>query len=216
MRKIISAVIVTIYISCIPAMGQVDSRKVTPPKNQTQPAVSPNPATATPAAVTPKVEEYVIGAQDLLDISVWGESQFDLKVTVRPDGKIGVKLLGDVPAGGLTTKQVEKLITEGLKPWGVPNAHVTVIVLEIHSQTVTIMGNGVAHTGAYPIGGQMRVVDLLARAGLNDFAKKSDIMIIREEGEKRFTKFPFDYDSFVKGNYYQNILLRNGDTVIVP
>ena len=124
-------------------------------------------ATATPAIAAPVAEEYVIGAQDLLDVSVWGEPQFDLKVAVRPDGKIGVKLLSDIQAGGLTTKQVEKLITEGLKPF-VPNAHVTVIVLEIRSQMVTVMGNGVARSGAYPIVGPMRVVDLLARAGLND------------------------------------------------
>jgi len=205
MRKIVSAVIITACIFCIQATAQESSRKGTPPNTQTK----PSPASA------PVDEEYIIGAEDQLDISVFDEPKFDVKQTVRPDGKIGVKLLGDVQAAGLTTKQVEMLIAEGLKP-AVLNARVTVIVLDIHSKFVTIMGNGVAKTGSYPIGGPMRVVDLLARAGLNDFAKKNEIVIFRPTGNASFTKFPFDYDAFAKGNYLLNILLRSGDTVIVP
>lgn len=210
MRKVIGAVIVAIFILCVTATAQDKSQKVSPPKSPSKP-----PVAASAAAAAPAVEEYRIGVQDLLDVSVWGEPQFDLKVAVRPDGKIGVKLLSDVQAAGLTTKEVETRIAEGLKDI-VQKARVTVIVLEIRSQMVTIIGNGVAHMGSYPIGGPTRVLDLLARAGLNDFAKKNEISIVRDHGNKTFTKYPFDYDAYVKGNYSQNILLRNGDTVNVP
>ena len=206
MRQLVSVVIVAICIAQILFAAQGNTRETVPQETQTKSVV----ATAPHASV-----EYIIGAQDLLDVSVWGEPQFDLKVAVRPDGKIGIKLLSDVPAGGLTTKQVEQLITEGLKPF-VPNAHVTVIVLEIHSQLVTVIGNGVARMGTYPIGGPTRVLDILARAGLNDFAKKNEIIVVRDQGNNTFTKYRFDYDAFVKGNYSQNIFLRSGDIVNVP
>jgi polysaccharide export outer membrane protein len=222
MRKIVSAVIVAIFISCIPATAQVNTRKVTPPSNQTKPteAANPtpaNPTAASPTAATPAVEEYRIGAQDLLDVSVWDMPQFDLKVVVRPDGKIGIKLLSDVQAAGLTTKEIEMRIAEGLKDRDiVQKPRVTVIVLEIRSKVVTVTGFGARNTGPYAIGGPMRVVDLLARAGLNDFAKRSEIAVIRDEGNNSFTRFPFDYDAYMRGKYSQNILLRSGDTVIVP
>ena len=207
MTKTVIAVIVVIYISCMTITAQVSAQKDGLPKNPATPV----------SGISSVVEEYRIGPQDLLDVSVWDYPQFDLKVVIRPDKKIEVKLLSDVQAAGLSTKQVEKLIADGLKSTEiVTNAHVTVIVLEIHSQTVTVMGSGVRSTGEYPIGGPVRVLDLLAKAGLNEFAKKNEIIIVRDEGNKRFTKYPFDYDSFVKGNYSQNILLRSGDTVIVP
>src|SRR5262249_50363081 len=118
MTKTVIAVIVVIYISCMTLTAQVSSQKDGPPKNSTAPA----------SGISPVTKKYVIEPQDLLDVSVWDYPQFDLKVVVRPDRKIGIKLLSDVQTADLSTKQVEKLISEGLKSTKiVPNAHITMI-----------------------------------------------------------------------------------------
>jgi polysaccharide export outer membrane protein len=160
-------------------------------------------------------DEFIIGAEDKLQISVWREPELSAMVSVRPDGKIGVPLLNDVQASGRTTKQLQEGITEGLSQF-VAEPHVSVIVVEINSRQVHIIGS-VGRPGAYPLGGPMSVVELLARAGgLADFAKKDQIRIVRREGNTSL-QFEFNYDDFVDGkDFQQNITLRSGDVVVVP
>jgi len=171
-----------------------------------------------PAAVQDRsaaTEDYIVGPEDVLEISVWHEPDLTTKAVVRPDGKIGIPLLNDVQATGLVTKQLQEQITHGLAQF-VADPHVSVIVVEIHSQVVHIIGN-VARPGAYPLGGPLTVVELLARAGgLADFAKKEEIGIVRSEGGKS-RRFVFNYKAFIEAkNFLQNIPLRSGDVVIVP
>ena len=175
--------------------------------------VPPTPA----AATTPGANDgdYVIGAEDVIEISVWREPELGVRATVRPDGKIGIRLLNDVQAGGLTTKQLKEYLRESFSQY-VTDPVVSVIVTEVHSQMVHVIGN-VARPGLYPLGGPLTVVELLARAGgLSDFAKKENITIVRSEAGKT-RRMMFNYKSFVQGqNLQQNLELRNGDVVIVP
>ena len=90
---------------------------------------------------------YVIGAQDVLDINVWKEPDVSRVVPVRPDGKISLPLLNDVQAAGLTPAQLAAQITESLKKY-VTNPQVTVIVTTINSQRVYILGE-VMRPGAF-------------------------------------------------------------------
>ena len=92
---------------------------------------------------------YMIGAQDVLDISVWKEPELTRAVPVRPDGKISMPLLNDVQAAGLTPLQLAADITAGLKKF-VTDPQVTVIVTTINSQRVYILGE-VTRAGAYPL-----------------------------------------------------------------
>jgi len=160
--------------------------------------------------------EYVIGAQDVLAISVWKEPELTLQgVEVRLDGKISVPLIDDIQADGLTPTQLKDAIADKLKDY-VTAPQVTVIVVRVGSKNVYILGE-IARQGAIPLQPQMRVLDALTFAGgFTPFAGKSRIKIIRGHDSPP-SEFTFDYDAFVDGNdVAQNILLLPGDQIIVP
>jgi len=161
-------------------------------------------------------EEYVIGANDVLLISVWKEPDLSLNgVEVRLDGKISVPLIDDVQAAGLTPLQLKQLLTERLKEF-VTAPQVTVVVTKVGSKFVYILGE-VNREAVIPMQPKMRVLDAIAIAGgLNAFAGKSRIKIIRSQGTSP-AEFNFDYDAFIDGtDVAQNILLQPGDQIVVP
>jgi polysaccharide export outer membrane protein len=161
-------------------------------------------------------DEFIIGPEDVLSIFVWHEPDLTNKVTVRPDGKIGLPLLNDIQASGLTPKRLQENITESLKRFLTTGPQVSVVVQEIRSQVIYITG-AVAKTGVYPLGGPTTVMEALVRAGgVAEFAKAEEIQILRKNGDKP-RRFRFNYKTFSEGkDYQQNIQLRNGDMVIVP
>jgi polysaccharide export outer membrane protein len=158
---------------------------------------------------------YVIGPQDMLDISVWKEAELTRVVPVRPDGRISLPLLNDVQAAGLTPTELAEQLTTSLKKF-VTNPQVTVIVTQINSQRVYILGEA-ARPGAYPLLPGMTVLQGLSSAGgFTLFANLKNIYVLRKEGGKQ-EKFPFNYKEVVKGrNTEQNILLKAGDQIVVP
>jgi polysaccharide biosynthesis/export protein len=177
---------------------------------------SAQPLATLPANSTSSVaEDFVIGPEDVLEINVWKEPDLTRKVTVGADGRISIPLLNEIQAGGLTRKQLKDRITEGLARF-VEDPLVTIIVLEVHSQVVSILG-AVARPGAYPLGASLTVVDLLALAGgFREFAKTVGVVIVRQEKDVT-RRFPFNWKTYVGGrDFQQNIVLKNGDKVIVP
>ena len=159
--------------------------------------------------------DYVIGAQDVLDISVWKEPDLTRSVPVRPDGKISLPLLNDVQAAGLTPMQLSAQITSGLQKF-ITNPDVTVIVAQANSQRIYILGE-VARTGAYSLIPGMTTLQALSNAGgPTAFARVHKIYILRQQNGKQIKLF-FDYKEAINGkNTQQNILLMPGDTVVVP
>jgi len=182
------------------------------PQTQSTPVTASAPAVPSPASAN---EDYVIGPEDLLEISVWREPDLTTKAVVRPDGTIGIPLLSDVQAGGLTTRQLRESLQQQFAEY-VHGPQVSVTVTDNRSQVVHIMGS-VARPGSYRLSAALTVMDLVARAGgLVDFANKEEITIVRTEGGKTHREI-FNYKRFVEGkNPQQNILLRNGDVVVVP
>jgi polysaccharide biosynthesis/export protein len=161
-------------------------------------------------------QDYIIGVEDVLAINVWKEAELSLKdIVVRPDGKISVPLIGDLKADGLSVKQLQETISDKLKEY-ITAPVVTVTVTKIMSRTVSIVGR-VTKSGVYAIGSSMTVLELLARAGgLTEDAKPKSIKIFRNEDGKTIT-FHFNYNDMLAGkNLKQNILLKNGDEVVVP
>ena len=161
-------------------------------------------------------EDFLVGPEDILAISVWREPELSVKeVIIRPDGKISLPLVGDIQASGLTPKQLQERISEKLKEF-VASPNVTVVVLKIASQSVSIVGQ-VAKPGIYLLGSPMTVLELLARAGgFREEAKTKKIAIVRKEGQ-RTSHLSFNYKDVSNGrNLQQNIELKNGDVVIVP
>jgi polysaccharide export outer membrane protein len=169
--------------------------------------------TSMPSAALPR--DYVIGPEDLLSIVFWQEPAMSTEVVVRPDGKISLPLLKDVQAAGYTPEQLtDALMKAATKYVSRPNA--TVIVKQINSRKVFVVGQ-VAKPGAFPLSGDLTVLQVIALAGdVLEYAKSSSVVIVRKEagGEQRFK---FNYKQVVKGkNTEQNILLKPGDTIIVP
>jgi polysaccharide biosynthesis/export protein len=163
------------------------------------------------AAIAP---EYQIGEGDVLQISVWGEPAASVpSVVVRPDGKISMPLLKDVPVAGLTPAQVEALITNRLADI-IKTANVTVIVAQINSKKVYLLG-AVKKEGPISYSYRMTVIEALSEAGgLTDYAKHKKIYVMRGQNG---TRLPFDYDAVVKGQHMEmNVALLPGDTVVVP
>jgi len=187
-------------------------------------SISANPTPAQDTKQQPTAEgkaaatadpNYVIGPQDVLDIDVWKEAELTRPVPVRPDGKISLPLLNDVQAAGLTPTQLSEEITTELKKF-ITDPQVTVIVTEINSQRVYILGE-MTRPGAYPLLPGMTVLQALSSAGgFTPFANMKKIYVLRNESGKQ-EKFPFNYKDVVKGkNASENIVLKAGDQIVVP
>ncbi|MGA2923497.1 MAG: polysaccharide biosynthesis/export family protein [Candidatus Sulfotelmatobacter sp.] len=158
--------------------------------------------------------EYVIGADDTLHISVWKEPDLTATLPVRPDGKISLPLLNDVPAAGLTPMQLKDSITEKLKKY-ISDPRVTVVVTAMNSRRFFVTGE-VGHSGPMPLLPDMTVLQALSAAGFTQFANVKGIYLLRIENGRQ-VKLPFNYKEVVKGNHpEQNIMLKPGDTVVVP
>ncbi len=157
---------------------------------------------------------YRIGVEDDLMISVWHEPELSSPVTVRPDGIITLPLLNDLHVIGLTTKELQDLVTEKLKPF-VTEPQVTIIVRAIKSRKVYLLGQ-VSRPGTYPLNANKTVLQLLAEAGgPGPFAKSKSIYVLREENGKR-VKMNFNYKRAMSGGAAQDILLQSGDMIVVP
>ena len=171
-------------------------------------------AAARAAAVT-LPSGYVIGAQDVLSIVFWRDKDMSADVVVRPDGKISLPLLNEVQAAGFTPEELRSRLTEAATKY-VEDPTATVVVKEIHSRNAYITGN-VAKPATYPLVGDMNVLQLIALAGgLQEYADAKHIVVIRTEGGRQ-QYHKFNYNDVVKRKRAeQNILLKPGDTVVVP
>ena len=190
---------------------------------QTQAAVSTANSSSAPEAVrtasaqsAAASDEFVIGPGDILAINVWKEAEISRVVPVRSDGRISLPLIGEVQSGGLTPKQLEAEITKGLKDY-VAEPSVTVVVQEIHSQHINVLGM-IARPGSYPLTKTMTIVDAIATAGgFRDFAKKKSIYVLRQNPDGTQARLPFNYKEAIKGvRPEQNIKLQPGDSIVVP
>jgi polysaccharide biosynthesis/export protein len=154
---------------------------------------------------------YLIGPQDLLYVEVFGQARFTRPVGVRPDGKITMPIIGDVQASGLTPNKLGDHLKQAYSDQ-IIDPLITVTVTQVNSQKYTISGE-ISRAGSYPLTAPTHVFDALNSAGpFRDFANKKKILIVR--GTQRLT---FNYEDFLKKgkNPEKNILLQNGDTIIV-
>jgi polysaccharide export outer membrane protein len=168
----------------------------------------------TEAAASAVPSDYVIGADDTLHITVWKEPDMSVTLPVRPDGKISIPLLNDVQAAGMTPMQLGASITEKLKKY-IADPRVTVVVTAMNSQRIYVLGE-VTHTGAMALLPHMTVLQALASAGFTQFANLKAIYLLRTENGQE-TKVRFNYKEAIKGHgTQQNIVLKPGDTLVVP
>ena len=201
-------------------VGQVAAQQPRPgaaPSAPTNLSAAPSaPSNVNAASVVSVVpSSYVIGPEDILSVLFWGDKNMSADVTVRPDGKISLPLLNDLQAAGFTPDQLRAKLVEAASKY-VEDPNATVVVKEIHSRNVFITGN-VTKAGTYPLATDMNVLQLIALAGgVLEYADAKNIVVIRNDGgHEQYHKF--NYKDVVRQKHTeQNIVLKPGDTVVVP
>src|SRR5262249_12443685 len=162
----------------------------------------------------PENTEYIIGREDLLEISVWKDDALTTTGPVRPDGRVGVPMIGDIEAEGKTPHQLAAEISQRLEPV-VREPIVSVIVREINSRKFAIVGE-VAHPGGYPMRGTTTILHAVALAGgWTEFASKGGVVVIRRGKNGKPERVPVDLGAAVDGDEHV-LVLHAGDTVYVP
>jgi polysaccharide export outer membrane protein len=179
-------------------------------------AATPSAQSDSGASNKPHDENFVIGNDDVLAISVWKEPELTKAVPVRSDGKISLPLVGEMQATGRTPLQLEESITAKLKGF-ITSPEVTVIVQQVNSRKYNVLGE-VSKPGQFPLTASTTIMDAIATSGgFKDFAKKSGVYVLRKGPDGHETRLNFNYKDFIKGkNSSQNIKLEPNDTIIVP
>ena len=203
-----------------PAAAPVASAAPVPtrPVAAAAPAPSPAPRVAPVARTANTVDmtkEYLIGPEDVLDITVWKNCP-DLcrTVPVRPDGKLSLPLVNDVQAAGMTPMDLRQHLTDQLAEY-IPSPEVSVIVREVHNFKVAVVG-AVKMPGDYEIKSQATVLELIARAqGLTEFSNRDKIVVLRQNGAKT-ERIKFNYRKVAEGDDQDNLYVRAGDVIVVP
>ena len=223
-RSIILAVASLVAVWCVQA-GQekpAADRGKSETENQAQQGVQPRPSDPLQmAAPKPKnhganqgqamdLKDFIIGPEDMLIIRVWREPEISGQYVVRPDGKISLPLVNELPASGLTPEQLKASIVTSLSRY-INNPEVSISVGQVNSRKYYIQGE-VNKPGSYPLVVPTTVLEALVNAGgFREFANTKKIIVLR--GAQQFR---FNYKEVTKGKHTeQNIKLEPGDQIIV-
>jgi polysaccharide biosynthesis/export protein len=185
------------------------------PAQDNKPANPPagNPA-ALPAPASSSSDTYVIGESDQITVTVWKETTLSGDLLVRPDGMISMPLLGDVQASGLTPLQLADQISTKLKKY-IQDPNVSVVLTKMNSKRIYLLGE-VGKKGPVDMTPGMTLLEAISSAGgLTDFANTKKMYILRDEAGKQ-QKIPVRYKDALKGNSALNVVLKPGDTIVVP
>lgn len=161
--------------------------------------------------------EYIIGAEDVLDITVWRNPDLSRQVQVRPDGRISMPIIRDIVAVGKTPTQLADEMTVKFKEY-VQNPVVAISLNQVNSSNIFLLGE-VANPGKYPLKSKTTLLQGITIAGgFKETAARNQIVIFRfietAPGMKRFTA---SYDDIVlRSGISDNFELKPGDTLVVP
>jgi polysaccharide biosynthesis/export protein len=163
----------------------------------------------------PESGDYVLGPEDKLEIVVWGNEKLSREVIVRPDGKISLPLIGEVQVGGYSAPQLQQVISKKLAEYK-ETPEVAVIVKEINSYSIFVMGE-VARPGKYVLKTKTSVLQAIAIAGgFTQWASKNRISVIRAGVDGKESRIRVKYSRILSKGAGEDLILRSGDTVIVP
>lgn len=169
------------------------------------------------------VPEYIVGPGDVLEITLWRAlTPEKFEATVRPDGGISFGFIEDAHVAGLTSSEIDNLVTERMAKF-VKSPRIDVLVKEYKSKSasifggvskVGIFGNERTGPGTYILKGKTTLLDLIIRAGGHaDNAKLERVEVIRRDGRKEVLNLA---RTIYEGDSSQNLILDNGDVVFVP
>ena len=161
------------------------------------------------------VDDYNLGAGDLIQVVVWKNEEVSGDFRIRPDGKFSMPLIGDILAEGNTTDSVSWQIEQKLKLF-IESPFVSTILVEATSNRIFILGE-VANPGTYTIDGTFTVLQALALAGgFTEFANKDKMILVRGAGEEQ-KNIPLSYSKMLRTpGEKNNPVLERGDTLVVP
>lgn len=165
----------------------------------------------------PTPPDYVVGPEDILDISVWKNADLSRVVVVRPDGMISLPLVGDIKAAGLSPEQLKAAIEKKLREYS-EKPIVSVIVQAVNSYKVFVLGE-VRTPGVQVYKANATVLHAITLAGgFTEYASKNKIVLIRKgkDGMEQKTKLRFKDLVSPDDNENKNLILKPGDTIFVP
>lgn len=169
-----------------------------------------------PVPVEALSEDYVIGVEDVLFVSVWKNPDLSREVPVRPDGKITLPLIDDIRAVGLKPSELKEILMEKWKAY-ITAPEVSVIVTQVNSLKVYMVGE-IPKPGVLVLKGPTRLLQAISQAGgFTQFADRSRIIVLRTGPDGGESRLEFNYKKIISGDRPgENIFLKPGDTVIVP
>jgi len=199
-----------------PAVAVAQSQPAPAPRSATAPAPPSTGTGRTTARAATGIwteQDYRLGAGDKLRVEVYKQDQISQSLQIRPDGKITLPFVGDIPAAGRTSIELRDAVAAALKEY-VNNPVVTIIVQEAVSAQISVIGE-VATNGPQVMNGSLTALDALAKAGgLREFANKNRIHILRRTPTGQ-QSIPFDYKKALKGDT-EPFYLQPGDVIVVP
>ena len=174
-------------------------------------SVAPTDAIRVPAAV---IDEYKIGGQDLLDISVYGQAELTRTVRVNSRGNITFPLVGQLQAVGLTAIQLERLIADRLAETYLQDPQVTVFVKEAISARFTIEG-AVGRPGVFPLQGPTTLLRAIALAGgQGNLGDLSTVKVFRIQPDGKQVAMNYDVEKIRSGEL-EDPRIVNDDLIVV-
>ena len=169
-------------------------------------------------------KNYIIGAEDVLDVKVWGHEDLTRTVTVSADGYFSFPLIGRIKAGGETVRNLETKIAKLLDKDYIVNPQVTVTVTAFRSKKVFILGE-VVKPGAYYLSKNDTLLEVISKAGGVTQDAGREIVIVRPtEGtnqqpasldSKNSRLIQVDLKALISGDVKKNIPVQNSDTIYV-
>ncbi|GKS58292.1 sugar ABC transporter substrate-binding protein [Nitrospira sp.] len=165
--------------------------------------------------------DFLLGPEDVLEITVWKNQDLSRTTAIRPDGLISMPIIGDVQAAGLTADGLAKRIGDRLKQYVAGNPAVSVSVSELNSYSVYVLGE-VSKPGKHQAKSYITVLQAISMSGgFTEYAKKNKMHVIRHlrNGDNKLheTRILVPYDDLLAGvGEHGNIVLLSGDTVVVP
>lgn len=160
---------------------------------------------------------YLIGPLDTLNITVWRNAELSVTVPVRPDGKVSVPLVEDLPALGKNPTQLARDIEKAMGRF-IRDPVVTVLVTQFngpYSEQIRVVGEA-ARPQTLPYRQRMTLLDvMIAVGGLTDFADGNNASVLRTaEGNQQYRVRLRDLVR--RGDVSANIEMRPGDVLIIP
>jgi polysaccharide biosynthesis/export protein len=160
-------------------------------------------------------QDYIIGSEDSVEVQVWKNPDLSRTVTVRPDGKISLPLIGDVQAAGQSAAQLTEAVTEKLKTYYKDPAQVTIIVTQVNSYAIYVLGEVKSQGKQVVRSGTTFLQAISLAGGFTPFASKNKITLRRRGADGKESAIFIRYKDVMAGQQ-ANLILKPGDTIIVP